>query len=485
MILGETQEFASPAEALAHISEAAWSDFTKSDYTLEQWHAACIIHIHDGAPTSKSQCKLPVKTPDGVLNRNGVHAAAAALAGARGGLKGVSADQKKTAANALKRYYAQLDEDPPESLSQSAISHHGVKGMRWGVRKEEDTDGGGGSSSAQAAEYHRLADDIVSNSGLDSHMMAAKYGPESMQARVVEAKRQADREKLKKIAIAGGVTLGAVAAGVAIYKVNQAGGFDNLPGMNLKKLLALETTNIKAYSDTADGLHINWEKGVNLPKGSILKRLSTVAETDPRPGGFYAAFRDEDVNSYKAILPTFWKQWGVGDPRTGGFLNHYMAKEAIRAPSGKESFGIFKELLGTNDSFKELSTMWLSKGLDSSDAEIKELFFAHAQSWADPNDAAAQEWFKEMGKRGFNALIDFNDAGKLGKTPLRVIDGNMFDIVKNEPQTLNDFYTAAKKWSPELIHVYTLPNGEFVLIHVDDFLSTVERGREAVVMISG
>ena len=90
-------------------------------------------------------CKLPVKTPDGALNRNGVHAAAAALAGARGGLKGVSDDQRKKAGNALKRYYSQLDEDPPESLTQSEefvidiLEHFGVKGMRWGVRNERES----------------------------------------------------------------------------------------------------------------------------------------------------------------------------------------------------------------------------------------------------------------------------------------------------------------------------------------------------------
>ena len=149
MILGQAQQFASPMEALSHVSETPWSTWTKADYTLEQWHAACLVHIHDGEPTSKSQCKLPVKTPDGALNRHGVHAAAAALAGARGGLKGVSAEQKNKAAAALRRYYAQLDEDPPESLAihsidfrekpgspEEVLEHFGVKGMRWGVRKE-------------------------------------------------------------------------------------------------------------------------------------------------------------------------------------------------------------------------------------------------------------------------------------------------------------------------------------------------------------
>jgi 2'-5' RNA ligase len=161
--------------ALRHVSETPWSDYSKSDYTLEQWHAACLIHTHEGEATSKSECKLPVKTPDGALNRNGVHAAAAALAGARGGLKNVSEDQKKKAANALKRYYAQLDEEPPESLAEHSIvklgsefvlghykgemahaidrgtdlvrsllesdslEHYGVKGMRWGVRKKRET----------------------------------------------------------------------------------------------------------------------------------------------------------------------------------------------------------------------------------------------------------------------------------------------------------------------------------------------------------
>lgn len=126
-------------DLLKHISERPWSAYTEADYSIEQWHAACLVHLHDGPPTSKSQCKLPVKTPNGALNRNGVHAAAAALAGARSPLK-ASPEQKAKAASALRRHYSQLGETPPDSLAQSAIDtileHHGVKGMRWGVRRK-------------------------------------------------------------------------------------------------------------------------------------------------------------------------------------------------------------------------------------------------------------------------------------------------------------------------------------------------------------
>ena len=122
---------------IQHLSAQPWSNYTKADYTPEQWHNACLIHLHTGPPTSKSQCKLPVKTPNGALNKNGVFAAAAALAGARGGVN-ASPEQKAAAARKLRSYYAQMGAKPPPSLKQSNIQdfidHHGVKGMHWGVR---------------------------------------------------------------------------------------------------------------------------------------------------------------------------------------------------------------------------------------------------------------------------------------------------------------------------------------------------------------
>lgn len=127
-------------DSIEHISEKPWSDYTAADYTLEQWHAACLIHLHDGPPTSKSECKLPVKTPGGALNRNGVHAAASVLAGGRGG---VHAPSEKTAAarRSIVRLYGQLGEKPPPSMMhgeeavQKVLEHHGVKGQKWGVRR--------------------------------------------------------------------------------------------------------------------------------------------------------------------------------------------------------------------------------------------------------------------------------------------------------------------------------------------------------------
>lgn len=157
-----TEDDIRAAEFVAHVSDKPWSDYKESDYSLQQWHDACLVHQHTGGtPTSKTECKLPVKTPNGVLNRNGVHAAAAALAGARSSIN-LTVPQKGEAARKIASLYTQLNEKPSPKLIEmkalhsdvsedpvdAVLSHHGVKGMKWGVRKSGSSGGGGGGKPA-------------------------------------------------------------------------------------------------------------------------------------------------------------------------------------------------------------------------------------------------------------------------------------------------------------------------------------------------
>lgn len=144
-------------DIVEHVSEKPWSDYKESDYSLEQWHNACLIHQHTGPLTNKNDDKLPVKTPSGVLNKNGVVAAAAALAGARGGVS-ASPAEKLSAAKALIRYYGQLDKKPSPKLLAMVkhydvsdfLSHFGVKGQKWGVRR----------STSELSGGHSVSDDV-------------------------------------------------------------------------------------------------------------------------------------------------------------------------------------------------------------------------------------------------------------------------------------------------------------------------------------
>lgn len=118
---GDTVGDGAKAVKAAPVSDKPWSQFTAADYSPEQWRAACLIDTGAGDPDSKDRYKLPIKEPDGTLNRNAVHAAASVLAGGRGGVQ-APAEQKAKAARALVAAYHQLREQPPDSLTSLAGS---------------------------------------------------------------------------------------------------------------------------------------------------------------------------------------------------------------------------------------------------------------------------------------------------------------------------------------------------------------------------
>lgn len=98
------------------LSDHAWN-FPQSAYTPEQWRHACLIDTGEGDADSKDRYKLPVRDPDGTLNRNGVHAAAGRL----DQVDGISDEQRTVAAKRLAAMYRdQLHEDPPPHLLEMA-----------------------------------------------------------------------------------------------------------------------------------------------------------------------------------------------------------------------------------------------------------------------------------------------------------------------------------------------------------------------------
>ncbi len=102
-------------------SEKPWGSISESDYPdAGAFCAACLIDLNEpGQEKIKSKCKLPVRQPDGQYNRNAIHAAAAVLAGARGGVD-APPEAKRKAARKLVRLYAEMDEEPPEAVRRLA-----------------------------------------------------------------------------------------------------------------------------------------------------------------------------------------------------------------------------------------------------------------------------------------------------------------------------------------------------------------------------
>lgn len=104
------------------ISDEPWGNFSDADYAdAGALCDASLINLNTGPRSgwTKGNCKLRIFEPDGDLNRNGMAAAAAVLAGARGGVDAPAA-AKGAAARRLLAHYRSADETPPDSLIRMA-----------------------------------------------------------------------------------------------------------------------------------------------------------------------------------------------------------------------------------------------------------------------------------------------------------------------------------------------------------------------------
>jgi hypothetical protein len=102
------------------VSDKPWSDFPESAFNPDQWKRACIIHLDPASgqdPNSKDLHKLPIREPDGTLNRNAVHAAAG-----RVGSTDAPPDKIASAKASLRGAYNTLGEDVPDSIKAAAES---------------------------------------------------------------------------------------------------------------------------------------------------------------------------------------------------------------------------------------------------------------------------------------------------------------------------------------------------------------------------
>lgn len=91
----------------------------KSGQEAGPYCACCLMDLNEGAKV-KDRCKLPVRsTPGGPYNLNAMAAAAAALAGGRGGLD-APGDEKRKAARKLVRLYREAGKEPPAALRRVA-----------------------------------------------------------------------------------------------------------------------------------------------------------------------------------------------------------------------------------------------------------------------------------------------------------------------------------------------------------------------------
>ena len=243
-----------------------------------------------------------------------------------------------------------------------------------------------------------------------------------------------DRAKKRKYYQAKEARLAAEAAAQKRLDDIKAGQKISFDDFNTK-LNKTEMSRISGMSK--DAFHAMDDTPIVGPAGHVFKRMSTNPEEKLRKE-VYAAFKDDDVDRYRAMLPKFWSQWGIGSDRRGGYEINIKAVEDIVSPGKKERVQTLIDLMDEKIVTKNLAGEkvtktgrdWLNSSnlipmadrqtLSNEDAAIKA--YNDFALMIGGNSTLKNAYVKKLQQKGYNAIIDDNDSGKLSDAPMFIFD---------------------------------------------------------------
>ena len=245
------------------------------------------------------------------------------------------------------------------------LYHHGVKGMKWGVRRFQKKDG-----TLTPAGKKRYSDNSPDGSAkkvsVHRRRLEEKYRAKGMSA--AEARHAADK-RIKVEKIIGGAAAVTVTACAAYYAKNKIA---------------------ETYCDQV------------LKKGTTFHNLHSVAEA--RPGEhLYVNYRQNDKHFFRG-------HFAVGKlKQTGHVFEHVIeAKEDVKIPSINTRKSVFKQLYDGDDTFRKAIN--LHSHIDVNNTNSKTAYKSMWQLFGDKNNPAfndaKKKYFEALRQKGYDAIVD-------------------------------------------------------------------------------
>ena len=363
---------------------------------------------------------------------------------------------------------------------QDELTHHGIKGMKWGVRRFQNKDGSLTPAGKRRYDEPNQQSNSSPRSNHQSNLNAKKYK--------IPKNKSLHRLKLEEKYMKQGMSR-EEAEQAAAKRIRTEQFVAAAAGVTVASCLAY--AKYKGY--TTDKI---------IKENSDFQRIMRLAENEQiREGRQYLAFDKKDKIKYKGLLGSSFETQIKAQKKIDEVFNEKGIKEAvydvtvknkdkINIASRKRAEDAFMKLYKEDPDFrknlirrgKELQTQLPSiEGLNKkmgngdklNDYQLRKhgydlfniLLADHDKSSADN----ANKFYDVLRKQGVNAIVDVNDkkySGYNTKAPIIVFDGK-FDYIKRE-MSKSEIASYNKKANdlllrPELVKAGSMLTGTLAL----------------------
>lgn len=259
------------------------------------------------------------------------------------------------------------------------LAHHGIKGMKWGVRRYQNSDG-----SLTLAGKKRY--DGETKNPIERHRqnLIDKYVKNgySQSAAQTMAKQRMQTEAV--LAVVGGVVVGVVAK-KAITRIGQD------------------------YCDKV------------IKSGKQIQNIGANSKATFKDAPFYAAVNNHDKKAYGMLYPNekrVMAKNALGSAYEGIYKNQIKVAKDVKVPSVNNARTIFYHKFNSDKEFRKEVLDTIKKTNYGYDADNllktnpKKFYDRFNQALATPqfqSNGIHNKFYSELEKYGYNALLDIND----------------------------------------------------------------------------
>lgn len=359
------------------------------------------------------------------------------------------------------------------------LKHYGILGMRWGHRKSPENLSKSSSKGVNVVEENRRI--LKKNPNAAVVNWDAIKKKEDLTSNEKSEDRVERNRKIRNAAIGIGLGLG-VAAGAYLYATHKkevdAALKRALDKVGNKKISELSKEDIQKYRkiglkgiDTKEeAINANWvaswiyhdkhrydaisdeafdaldTNDISLKPGQILKRI-TKDKNSILGDNSFISFDEDDNNRYAAFLPAMWKTNYHLNAKPDIYQMSMKALEEIKAPSSKKSVQILADLIEKHPVLK-VGVADLGEGNLDSLSFAKKYYHRVATGFINRDSTLTKKYFEEVRRLGYNALIDDNDAGRLARTPLILLNSKAVLHEGTKPLSQKDIREILSKIKP-------------------------------------